>query len=284
MIEISQLTFGYGKHKLFDNLNLSLQPGHIYGLLGMNGAGKSTLLKNIAGLVFPWSGSCQVNGLSAAKRLPQFLQELFFVPEEVYLPAVNAKQFAESTAHFYPKFDHAQFATILSEFAVPTDRPLTKLSFGQQKKVIIAFGLSTNTSLLIMDEPTNGLDIPSKAQFRKVIASALTENRCIVISTHQIRDLDNLIDSVLVLHNQQIIIAQSLDKIAEKINFGIIPANSTHQIYAEEGMSGLNAITVNTNGSYNKVDMELLFNALITNNKQLIELLNKPGNEQYIQL
>lgn len=279
MIEISQLTFGYGKHKLFDNLNLTLQPGHIYGLLGKNGAGKSTLLKNIAGLVFPWSGSCRVNGISADKRLPSFLQELFFVPEDIYLPAVNAKQFAESTAHFYPNFDYQQFVNILAEFDVPADALLTKLSFGQQKKVIIAFGLATNTTLLIMDEPTNGLDIPSKTQFRKIIASALTEYRCIIISTHQVRDLDNLIDTVLVLHNRQIVVAKSLDEIADKVNFSSISINDTNHIYAEEGMNGLNAITKNTDGSYSKVDMELLFNAIITNNTQLIEILNKPGHE-----
>lgn len=279
MIEISQLSFGYGKDKLFDNLNLSLKPGHIYGLLGMNGAGKSTLLKNIAGLVFPWSGSCRVNGISADKRLPAFLQELFFVPEEVYLPTISAKQFAESTAHFYPKFDNRQFLNILGEFDVPADSVLTKLSFGQQKKVIIAFGLSTNTSLLIMDEPTNGLDIPSKAQFRKIIASALTDDRCVIISTHQVRDLDNLIDTVLVLHNRQIVVAQSLDEIAEKLNFSTMPANSTGYIYAEENLNGLYTITANTNNDYTKVGMELLFNAIISNNKQLIEILNQPGHE-----
>lgn len=279
MIEISQLTFGYGKHKLFDKLTLSLKPGHIYGLLGMNGAGKSTLLKNIAGLVFPWSGTCTVNGVNADKRLPSFLQELFFVPEEVYLPSVNAKQFAESTGHFYPNFNLGQFFNILNEFDVPIDRLLTNLSFGQQKKMIIAFGLSTNTSLLIMDEPTNGLDIPSKAQFRKIIASALTENRCIVISTHQVRDLDNLIDTVLVLHNRQIVLASGLDEIADKVNFSSISIDSTDHIYAEENMSGLYAITENINGSYTKVDMELLFNAIISNNTQLIEILNKPGHE-----
>ena len=279
MIEIAQLTFGYGKHKLFDNLSLTLKPGHIYGLLGMNGAGKSTLLKNIAGLVFPWSGSCTVNGISAAQRLPSFLQELFFVPEEVYLPVITASQFAKSTAHFYPKFDYKQFDQILADFDVPTDRALSKLSYGQQKKALIAFGISTNTSLLIMDEPTNGLDIPSKSQFRKIVASALTDDRCMIISTHQVRDLDNLIDTVLILHNQQIAVAQSLDEIADKVNFNVIPSNSTNYIYAEESMSGLHAITPNTDGSYTKVDMELLFNAIISNNETLTETLNQPGHE-----
>lgn len=272
MVEIKDLSFGYGKHKLFDKLNLSLKPGHIYGLLGMNGAGKSTLLKNIAGLAFPWSGTCLVNSEVAAKRLPSFLQELFFVPEDIYLPAITAGQFAKSTGHFYPKFDDEQFKQILIDFDVPADRVLTKLSFGQQKKVFIAFGVATNTSLLIMDEPTNGLDIPSKAQFRKLVASILTDDRCIIISTHQVRDLDNLIDTVFVLHRNRILLNQTLDEISEKLNFGIVPTNSTGYLYAEQHFSGLNAITPNNDDSYTKVDMELLFNAIVNNNENLLQV------------
>ena len=275
MIEISNLTFGYGNKTLFNNLTLTLKAGHIYGLLGKNGAGKSTLLKNIAGLVFPLEGTCKVNGFTSKNRLPDFLQELFFVPEDIYMPAVSAKQFAASTGHFYPKFDNKQFNNILAEFDVPDDKALTQLSFGQQKKVMIAFGLSTNTSLLIMDEPTNGLDIPSKAQFRKIMAGGLTDDRCIIISTHQVRDLDNLIDSVLVLHDQQIVVNSSMDDIAAKVNFGILSSGSTGYLYAEETFSGLHAITENTDDSYSKVDMELLFNAIISNNEQLIQILNK---------
>lgn len=282
MIEISHLSFGYGKHKLFDNLNLSLQPGRIYGLLGMNGAGKSSLLKNIAGLASPWSGSCVVNGESAAKRNPSFLQELFFVPEDIYLPPVTAIQFAKNTGHFYPKFDNNQYQRLLKAIDIPTDRAMTKLSLGQQKKAYIAFALATNTSVLIMDEPTNGLDIPSKAQFRKLVASVLTDDRCMIISTHQVRDLDNLIDTVLVLHNSHIVLNQTLDQISEKLNFGTIPANSTNYLYAEPHFAGLNAIAQNTDDSYTKVDMELLFNAIVNNNLNLITLLNQPGHEQHI--
>lgn len=277
MIEIANLTFGYGNHKLFDDINLSLKAGHIYGLLGKNGAGKSTLLKSITGLVFPWQGTCTINGFVADKRLPAFLQELFFVPEDIYLPTVTAQQFADSTAHFYPKFNRAEFVKTLSEFDVPLDSILTKMSFGQQKKAMIAFALATNTALLVMDEPTNGLDIPSKSQFRKVIASALTEDRCIIISTHQVRDLDNLIDSVLILHDQKIVVAKSLDEIAEKVNFGI--TQSTDYIYGEEGIAGISAISLNTDGGYSKVDMELLFNAITENNKTLSQILNSTAHE-----
>ncbi len=273
MIKISNLTFGYSKKKLFQNLNLQMQEGHIYGLLGKNGAGKSTLLKNIAGLVFPQKGICEVNGFNAAKRLPAFLQDLFFIPEEVYMPALTAKQFVKSTGHFYPGFDEKQFDQMLAEFDVPNDSLLNRLSFGQQKKVMIAFGLSTNTSLLIMDEPTNGLDIPSKSQFRKIIASALTENRCIIISTHQVRDLDNLIDSILVVHNQQIVLNKSLDEISERLKFSTTSTAGTDVLYAEDSVRGMNTITRNTDGSYSKVDMELLFNAIINNDQTITEIL-----------
>ncbi len=274
MINISNLTFGYGKKKiLFQDLNLHMQEGHIYGLLGKNGAGKSTLLKNIAGLVFPQQGTCEVNGYNAAKRLPAFLQDLFFIPEEVYMPSLTATQFVKSTAHFYPAFDEMQFSKMLTEFDVPNDSLLNKLSFGQQKKVMIAFGLSTNTSLLIMDEPTNGLDIPSKSQFRKIIASALTENRCIIISTHQVRDLDNLIDTLLVVHQQKIVLNRSLDEISERLTFSTTSTVGAQVLYAEESIRGMNTITKNTNGSYSKVDMELLFNAIINNDQTITEIL-----------
>lgn len=274
MIKISNMTFGYGKKKtLFQNLNLHMQAGHIYGLLGKNGAGKSTLLKNIAGLVFPQQGTCEVNGYNASKRLPAFLQDLFFIPEEVYMPSLTATQFVKSTDHFYPAFDEVQFTKMLAEFDVPADSFLNKLSFGQQKKVMIAFGLSTNTSLLIMDEPTNGLDIPSKSQFRKIIASALTENRCIIISTHQVRDLDNLIDTLLVVHNKQIVLNRSLDEISERLTFSTTPTVGAQVLYAEESIRGMNTITKNTNGSYSKVDMELLFNAIINNDQTITEIL-----------
>ena len=164
---------------------------------------------------------------------------------------------------------------MLNEFEVPADSRLNKLSFGQQKKVIIAFGLATNTSLLIMDEPTNGLDIPSKSQFRKIIASALTESRCIIISTHQVRDLDSLIDSLIVLHKQEIILNSSLDTISEKLKFtSSSSANGKDVLYAEENLGGINTIIANTDESFSKVDMELLFNSIISDNKLVINYLS----------
>jgi len=266
MVRIRNLHFGYSRRVLqLENLNLDLQRGRIYGLLGKNGAGKSTLLKNIVGLAFPLSGTCEVNGHASARRRPDTLQDLFFLPEEVQMPAVTATQLADTTGGFYPHFSEAAFHNYLRELDVPSHVRLTTLSFGQQKKVMIAFALATNTGLLVLDEPTNGLDIPSKAQFRKLIAGALGEERCVIISTHQVRDLDSLIDTVLVLHQRRIVLNETIDQLSEQLSFGTAPAGAPvpEALYAEPSVRGQQVIRPNHAGAYSKVDLEMLFNALV---------------------
>lgn len=273
MVNISNLTFSYGKQKLFDNISIELKPGRIYGLLGKNGAGKSTLLKSIIGLVFPKSGSCAVNSFQSKNRNPRFLQEVFFLSEDIYLPSVTAQQYGISTGCFYPKFDANQYFKLLHLFNINDTKKLTDLSFGQQKKAMIAFGLATNTTLLIMDEPTNGLDIPSKNQFRKVIASSLSEDRCMIISTHQVRDLDNLIDTILILDESKIMLNKSIDEISDIVSFGFKTKPSEGDLYAEESIQGLNTISLKTEQNFSKVDTELLFNAIVNGNQAIINTL-----------
>jgi len=265
MVRIRNLHFGYSRRVLqLENLSLDLRRGHIYGLLGKNGAGKSTLLKNLVGLAFPLSGTCEVDGHAAARRRPATLEDLFFLPEDVQVPPVSATQLAASTGVFYPRFDAAAFHDYLREFDVPALARLTTLSYGQQKKALIAFALATNTGLLVLDEPTNGLDIPSKAQFRKLVAGALGEERCVIISTHQVRDLDSLIDTVLVLHQRRIVLNASLDDLAEQLSFGTAPVGAAvpEALYAAPSVRGQQVIRPNQGGAFSKVDLELLFNAL----------------------
>jgi ABC-2 type transport system ATP-binding protein len=278
MVRIRNLHFGYSRRTLqLENLHLDLQKGRIYGLLGKNGAGKSTLLKNIVGLAFPLSGTCEVSGHAAARRRPDTLQDLFFLPEDVQVPAVTATQLAASTGIFYPRFDTAAFHEYLRELDVPSLTKLTALSYGQQKKVMIAFALATNTGLLVLDEPTNGLDIPSKSQFRKLVARALGEERCVIISTHQVRDLDSLIDTVLVLHERRIVLNATIDQLAEQLWFGTVPAGPTapEALYAEPSVRGQQIIRPNQGGAFSKVDLELLFNALTGTSSALTTYLTQ---------
>jgi ABC-2 type transport system ATP-binding protein len=281
MLKINNLSFAY-PHKplLFEDLNLTLREGHIYGLLGKNGAGKSTLLKNMIGLAFPSKGNCLFNGFDVSGRPVQMLEDIFFIAEDLFVPSLTPVQFLANTAGFYPHFNQDSFYGYLKALDVDPDAQMSRQSYGQQKKAMIAFGLASNTSLLIMDEPTNGLDIPAKVQFRKLIASVQTESRCMVISTHQVRDLNSLIDTLLVLHEREIVVNRSMDEIAEKLSFGIYPDTlGLPVLYEEENIQGKNAILRNTSGEFSRVDMELLFNAIINGNEALLEILKAPQNE-----
>ncbi|MFN0255120.1 ABC transporter ATP-binding protein [Pedobacter ureilyticus] len=275
MIKIENLNFSYSKQRiLFKDISMQLSNGHIYGLLGKNGAGKSTLLKNLAGLVYAQSGKIDVFGFDPAKRQPAMLQQICFIPEEFHLPAIKIDSYVKANAAFYPHFDHQYFADLLKEFDIPVGQKLIDMSYGQKKKVIIAFGLATNAKLVIMDEPTNGLDIPSKAQFRKIMASALTEDKCIIISTHQVRDLDNLIDTVIMLDENKIALKATVEEVTEKLCFKRVKELDETVIYAEPSLAGYNAVMANYHQEDSKLDMELLFNAVLTEKNKLKPIFN----------
>jgi ABC-2 type transport system ATP-binding protein len=266
MINIENLSFSFKQNQpLFKNLNLDLKPGRTYGLFGLNGAGKTTLLNHISGMLFPARGECRVLGKPSRDRLPETMSELYILPEQFELPAVRAETFIQLHAPFYPRFDLQKIERILIEFEIDRQKNLPELSYGQRKKFLIAFGLATNTGILLMDEPTNGLDIPSKSQFRKIMATATLQERCTVISTHQVRDLSALIDQFTVLYNGKIIFDQSIAEISKTLQFKKIRDEEPPElIYAEEGPDGKNIICLQREEAEDiDIDQELLFNAVI---------------------
>jgi ABC-2 type transport system ATP-binding protein len=275
MIKINQLSFGYSKNKLlYQNLNLALKPGRIYGLFGKNGAGKSTLLGNISGLLKPTEGSILINNQQPFERKPSFLNDFFLIPEEVYLPSISLKTFLGLNACFYPKFSYDEFRKHLEELDLQEINQLKSLSMGEQKKVIIAFALACNTSVLILDEPTNGLDIPSKTQFRKLIANAVSDEKTIIISTHQVRDLETLIDEVIIIEKGQVLVQHSIEEIAEKLVFKTIPHSSQEEfLYGTETLQGKSIVQENRFEEQSKVNLELLFSATIENPAKIQEIM-----------
>jgi ABC-2 type transport system ATP-binding protein len=276
MIDIQELHFGYGRGKVFDGLSLQLKAGHIYGLLGKNGTGKSTLLRNIAGLLFPDGGSVRVMDYIPGKRQPAFLSEVFLVPEEFYVPPVRASRFMDIHAPFYPRFDKERFTRYLLEFEIPMDRSLQQMSYGQKKKALISFALASGAKVILMDEPTNGLDIISKSQFRKVLAATADENKCIVISTHQVKDLENLIDRITVIDAGKILFDQTMDAIQSKLSFRISfdAEEARGAIYSENSLKGNALVVRNTPGEESKVDLELLYKAIILNRPGVLSAFN----------
>ncbi len=276
MIEIKQLSFAYKKHQVLKNLNLTMQAGKIYGLLGKNGAGKTSFFYQICGLLFPQQGTISVNQSVPSERRVSFLQDIFLLPEEFDLPNVAIKTFLKTNAPFYPNFSEALFDKFLAEFNIPINNSLHGMSFGQKKKVMISFALATQTKVLLMDEPTNGLDIPSKKQFRKIIAGALKSDQLMIISTHQVKDLDSLIDHVLVLEDEHIILDQSVENITQKIAFKQVMqlAEVDQLIYSEGALKGHAVLAVNTNNEHTRLDMEMFSNALLSEKQQIISLFN----------
>jgi len=264
MIEITNLSFHYGKQQnLFNGLSLSEGEGSIVGLLGKNGAGKSTLLKLITGLLEAPNNSLKVMGETPFHRNPSLLEEIYFIPEEYDLPSVKVDEYVKAYSIFYPRFDHLKFKGILSDFELDARNRLTKLSYGQKKKFLIAFALSTNCKLLVLDEPTNGLDIPSKSIFRKVVAGSLSEDQLVVISTHQVKDVENLIDKIIILEQGKVIFHQSLWEISEKYAFATATnLDGIDTLYHEVAPGGFKLMKT-ASGNPSDVDIELLFNAAI---------------------
>ena len=277
MIEIRELTFGYGKEKLFDGLDLSVAPGNIYGLLGKNGAGKTSLLRIVSGLLFPDRGRCSVLGADPVRRLPSMLNSIFSVPEEFILPGVKPVEYVTMLSPFYPLFDRGAFDRYFSEFQLMTDKKLTAYSYGQKKKFLLAFGLATNCPILLLDEPTNGLDIPSKSQFRRTVASALTEERTFIISTHQVRDMENLIDPVIILDEGRIIFNDDLESVAKKVSITLErdePA-SAGTLYSEKVLGGYTVVRRSSGGEETAIDLEVLFSLVTSGNSEVGEILGK---------
>lgn len=280
MILFDQVGFGYEKQKvLFDNLNLRLSSGRIHGLLGKNGEGKSSLLRIMAGLLFPTKGNISVAGFTPSDRQAEFLQEVFFVPEETYLPAFTVRKFAERYGRLYPNYNATEFATNITNFSITLDDRLDGMSYGQRKKALIAFALACNTKVVLLDEPTNGLDIPSKIQFRKLILSSLTEERTIVIATHQVRDLENLIDSVIFLNENKVVLQTELETVSQCLSFDtcseIDPTDDT-LLFAQSSPGGYKVVTRNIFGTEARIDLEQFFNAVIQNPTKIQQIFDQP--------
>lgn len=266
MIEVNKVSFKYPgqKNLVFDNFSLRLEENKIYGLLGKNGTGKSTLLYLVAGLLRPMSGSVSCDKVATDERKAETLREIFLVPEEFELPSMTLKRYVELNAPFYPRFSQERLEACLKDFELETELQLQSMSMGQKKKVFMSFALATNTKLLLMDEPTNGLDIPSKSQFRKTVAQNMSDDQTIIISTHQVHDVEALLDHILMLNQRELLLNASVQEIMEKYVFEYRPVDDgSAVVYSEPTLQGNAVMALRQEGqAETQVNLELLFNAV----------------------
>ena len=274
MITLKELSFSYSRKKeVLDRINLEVGSGHICGLLGKNGEGKTTLLNLLSGQIFPDQGSCLALEEIPSERNARFLQQIFLLPEEISMPEVTAIEYIKMYAPFYPTFRDDICKACVESFEINLSDRLSKMSQGQRKKVAITLALAAHTPLLLMDEPTNGLDIPSKATFRRLVASLIDDNQTVIISTHQVRDLESLIDTVLILDQRQTLLNKTLNEIGEKLYFGpLLPEEKA--LYSEPTSQGTIGVTARDGKEETAVSLELLFNAAITYPKEIQRIMN----------
>ncbi|MFW5603755.1 MAG: ATP-binding cassette domain-containing protein [Bacteroidales bacterium] len=282
MLSFSNVSFTYGRRgkEVLSGLSLDFEENGIYGILGKNGTGKSTMLYLAAGLLRPKGGNVTAEGVPTQSRRPETLREIFLVPEEFDLPEVSLRTYVQLNAPFYPTFREDILARCLKSFELGDDLNIGRLSMGQKKKVYISFALAAGTKYLLMDEPTNGLDIPSKKVFREVIAREMSEERVMIISTHQVRDVEQLIDHVVIVNEGTVMLNASTAEIESRLRFEqrAVGSDLSDALFVQQTMRGIELICPNSGNDETPIDLELLFNALQTVPAE--KLMRRNGNNK----
>lgn len=276
MIQIQDISYKYGKksENVFDGLSLSFDDGKIYGLLGKNGVGKSTLLYLLSGLLHPKSGKITIDGREPRHREPSLLENLYFIPDEFELPNMTLRRYVGLYAQFYPRFSHEVLESCLQDFELTMDTQLNALSLGQKKRVLVSYALATQCRVLLMDEPTNGLDIPAKSLFRKMVARHMQDDQIIIVSTHQVHDVDSLLDHIIIMgtpadepegRGDCVLLDASMADVQQKFAFQerSMADEGSEVLYSEPTPQGRAVIAMNSRGEETTVNLELLFNAVV---------------------
>lgn len=263
MITIENTSYGYKSNPfIFNNISLKIGNG-IYGLLGENGAGKTTLMHLICGLLFPKNGKCSIDGRNTAERQSGALNRYFFLPEEMQMPTESIVSFAARHSVFYPHFNQEEFELNLEELKIDRKQKLSSISYGQQKKAMLAYAFALHTPYTLLDEPTNGLDITSRQALKRIISRSMDDESTLLISTHQAHDFENLLDHLIILGKGEILLNRSLDEISNRLFFARTDILPEERIYSEENLSGYFSIIPNEDGEENTPDIELLYKAVL---------------------
>ena len=245
MIQVQDVTFYYGgeNKKVFNRFCLQL----------------------LMGLLRPSEGRILVDGFDMRRRQRKALQQMYIVPEEFALPQMRFADYVAAYRPFYPAFSDDILRRCMEEFHLPLDVRVDQLSMGDKKKVLMSFALATNVRYLLMDEPTNGLDVPSKKQFRKVVATTMTEERTLIIATHQLHDVESLLDHVLILQRSQLLLNESVEALCEKYTFDVRSneALTDDVLYTERTPQGNATLSLRQpDDEETQLNLELLFNAV----------------------
>lgn len=280
MIDIHKLQFRYSgaKHPVFQDFSLQIHEGSVVGLLAPNGVGKSTLLYLMTGLLLAktGNGSIMVDGEDVTQRSHAALSQLYLLPEENTLPPTVLNKYVRARVPFYKDFSEEVLCSCLNEFGLPANPDIRELSMGQRKKVAISFAVATGTKYLLMDEPTNGLDIASKGQFRRIVAQHIADDRTLLLSTHQLADVEPLLDHFVMLGNNsengtaQLLLDSSVTDLTQQYVCDLRPslsADDSDVLYSERCADGVRVLLRRqADDDETPLNLELLYKYVISNN------------------
>lgn len=213
VIEIKNLTKVYGKNRGIQDINISVKEGEIYGFIGPNGAGKSTTIKTLLNFIYPTSGEALIFGMDSVKESEKIKEYIGYVPSEVrYYDDVKVKDIIKYAQSFYPKSNKEYVDRICNELELDMNKKMGELSLGNKKKVAIAQSLINNPKLLILDEPTNGLDPLMQKKLFNILIEEKEKGNTVFLSSHNLVEVQNLCDRVCVIKEGKIVDIIEIEK------------------------------------------------------------------------
>ena len=226
-IEIKNLTKVYGKNRGIQDINISVKEGEIYGFIGPNGAGKSTTIKTLLNFIYSTSGEALIFGMDSVKESEKIKEYIGYVPSEVrYYDDVKVKDIIKYAQSFYPKSNKEYVDRICNELELDINKKMGELSLGNKKKVAIAQSLINNPKLLILDEPTNGLDPLMQKKLFNILIEEKEKGNTVFLSSHNLVEVQNLCDRVCVIKEGKIVDIIEIEKSKTELKLKVTLSSS----------------------------------------------------------
>lgn len=276
MITLCDASYSYPKKTdALTGITCEVHPG-IHLLMGANGTGKTTLLHLMAGLRYPTSGVCLLNGEELRLRRPSQLCRVQYFSPDMDFPESSVEKMVSRHAPFFPRFDAAMLSRNLAAFGIDPRRKFTSLSYGNAIKARLAYMLALRCEVLLLDEPTVGLDFDGRGQFGRLLMECVDEDQTVVVSTHSLSEFEPLYDSVMFLRDGHLLLQASFGKISRRVMSVVTATPPADAIYSEMRMGRCHSIVPAGEDDMDSApDCTLLYNALSsTSADELLRVIN----------
>ena len=230
MIDVINISKKYGKIHALKDVSFKIKEGKVIGILGINGAGKSTILKCIAGAIRPDKGKILIDGEEINSNL---YNKIAFVPDvDTYFPHLTIKETFSFMKEFYENWDNEKAYSMLKIFNLTDDRMISNLSKGNRARVKIILGFAQNAKYILLDEPFSGIDIFKREEFIQAIIKYITPNQSIIITTHEIYEIEEILDEVIIIHEGEIAFNFNVKEVRQNENKSIV--DKMREVYRGE--------------------------------------------------